>query len=326
MVNRNTSHISHVAQNEGRNSEKNFVASEDSSSCGKNTWESHKNGKDNKFPFYLKLSMFGILVLVLQCFNETTFGNTFECEDKFQGPMNLGANRSLGEFLKKVSSPKQKLKIASLPETSEEDSSITPYVEEEEEEDEEDDREKYRKMAEESYRQKMEERYKMAMEEEEARHVPGPGHNHHHHHHGPPKLTEEELIQLLKVLPPPPEALKRRFGITPGSSADKRFPFDSPEQLLQFLKFINEKHSMVCGNKSCCNTAGNCVEEDEEEEEGPSLIQNVIRDITNVAPVILPTIPPLLMMFIGTQKTYLLLYTLNLIKDAYFFLQRAKNQ
>ncbi|CAA9990298.1 Plasmodium exported protein, unknown function [Plasmodium knowlesi strain H] len=322
MVNRNSSYISHLAKNEGRESEKNFIATKVASSSDRDTSENHKIHHDNKLPFYLKLSMFGILVLVLQCFNENTFGNSFECENIMQeGALDLGVNRSLGELVKNVSTPKRTIKISNIPEKIEEESSISEYVEEvDNDDDEEDDKEKYRKMAEEAYKQKMEERYRMEMEEDGPTHVPGPGHN---HNHGPPNLSEEELIQLLKVLPPPPpEFFKRRFGIVPGSNADRRLPFNNPQQMLQFLKLVNEKHNMVCGNDSCCND-GNC---EEDEEENPSVIDNIIRDISNVAPVILPAIPPVLMMFIGTQRTYLLLYTLSLIKDAYNFIQRARNQ
>ncbi|GAB65076.1 hypothetical protein PCYB_042800 [Plasmodium cynomolgi strain B] len=311
MVNTNSSHISYFAQNEGRNTE-NVVAAKDSSSSGKSTWASHKANNGNKFPFYLKLSMFGILVLVLQCFNENTFGNTFECEKIMQeGALDLGANRSLGELIRKESTSKQAIKTGS----SSKGSSSSAHIEEVEDED--DDKKIYRKMAEESYKQKVEERYRAMSDDRPAR-VPGPRHN--HHSQGPPKMSEQELIQLLRMLPPPPPAMQRRLGIVPGSSADRRLPFDSPEQMLQFLKFMNDRQNMMCGNGSCCDT-GECGEEEEEK----SIIKNIIRDVSNVAPYVLPAIPPLLMMFIGTQRTYLLLYTLSLIKDAYNFLQRVNN-
>ncbi|KJP85802.1 hypothetical protein AK88_04561 [Plasmodium fragile] len=71
MVRTNSSHMSYMAKNEGRNNEKNVLEDKNSDSSGKDTLQGHKTAHgNNKFPFYLKLSMLGILVLVLQCFNE----------------------------------------------------------------------------------------------------------------------------------------------------------------------------------------------------------------------------------------------------------------
>ncbi|EUD66888.1 hypothetical protein C922_02874 [Plasmodium inui San Antonio 1] len=317
MVNTDCRNISHFAQNEERNTE-NVVAAEDSSTSGKGTWPSQKINNSSKFPFYLQLSMFGILVLVLQCFNENTFGNTFECENILQeAALDLGGNRILGESSKEAITPKE-VKTGSSSTKSEEASSSSAHVEEVEDED--DDKEMYRKMAEESYKQKVEERYRTMSDDIPAR-VPGPRQN--QNYQGLPKLSEQELIQLLKMLPPP-EAMQRRPGIVPGSNADRRLPFNSPEQMLQFLKSMNERQNMMAGNNAPCNCS-ECIEEDEEDEEGPKfIIKSIIRDISNVAPYVFPAIPPLLMMFIGTQKTYLLLYTLSLIQDAYNFLERIK--
>ncbi|CAI7718594.1 Plasmodium exported protein, unknown function [Plasmodium vivax] len=304
MVNTNSSNISLFAQNEVRNTE-NVVAAKDSSSSVKGTWAGHKTNNGNKFPFYLKLSMFGVLFLVLQCFNENAFGNTFECETRMQeGAFDLGVSRNLGETSKKASTSKQAVKAGSS-------------SNDEEAEDEDDDKDKYRKMAEEAYKQKVEERYKIMSDDKPTR-VPGPRHN----HQGPPKLSEQELIQLLRMLPPPPQAMQKRPRNVPGPSGDRRMPFDSPEQMLQFLKFMNDRQNMMAGNNNACCNFGEC---EEEEEEDKSIIKNIIRDVSNVAPLILPALPPLLMMFIGTQRTYLLLYTLSLVKDAYNFLQRVKN-
>ncbi|KJP85801.1 hypothetical protein AK88_04560 [Plasmodium fragile] len=251
-----------------------------------------------------------------QFVNENTFGSTFECENIIQeGGLELRVTRSLAELLSDGSTSTRTLKLGSPSKKCNEEISTPPHVEEVQ--DKQDDKEKYRKMAEESYKQKVEERYKTMMSDDMPIRVPRSRHN--HKHLGLPNLSEDDLIQLLKVLPPPPEALKRRLGIVPGSSADKRFPFDSPQQMLDFLKLMNDQHNLMSGDDSCCSVGESA---EEQEEQYPSIVKELISNVSNLAPVILPAIPPLLMMIIGTQKTYILLYTLSLLKDAYNFIQQ----
>ncbi|SBT86607.1 Plasmodium exported protein, unknown function [Plasmodium malariae] len=195
--------------------------------------------------------------------------------------------------------------------------------------------EKYRKMAEETYRKKLEERYKK-MTEEEPRHIPQPLPYPNNCPDIPPQLTEEQFIQLLKMLPPehllqlqqqmqPQQRLQAQGPINrmqemPSTSNGEGggFPFGSPEEMLQFMKFINERQNM---NQRC----GQVEVYDEGEGQKKSIIKNMFKDITKMSPMIWPAVPPLLMMFIGTQKTYLILYTLSLIQDAFNFVQKIRN-
>ncbi|GAW79587.1 Plasmodium exported protein, unknown function [Plasmodium gonderi] len=310
MVNASFNRITNVSRNEGRNHEC-AVTTKDSDSGSMGTWESQRTtNNNNKFPFYLKLSIFGILFLALQCFTENnTFGNSFDSEgiNTYGVSFDLRTNRNLGESLRKAKDVKETI--------LEEETSSAPRVQEVDDED--DKKKKNKKLAEEMYKKKMEERFK-TMSNNRPTHVPGPSHQHNHHL---PKLSDQELMQLLRFLPPPPQAMQRRPANQGGSNAGGRLPFESPEQMMQFLRFLNETQNMM-GNNACCKL-GECDEEEEIEKK--SVIKTMISDAFNVVPFLLPAVPPLLMMFIGTQRTYLLLYTLSLVKDAYDILQKMKN-
>ncbi|SBS91516.1 Plasmodium exported protein, unknown function [Plasmodium ovale] len=287
---------------------------------------SYRTSKTKKSPLYMKICVFTLLVFVMHCSNDS---NTFKKSSSGEGrnvekvTSDLRSNRCLAQIFKKLSEIKESIvgeKTANEDEEESDDEGegvSNPHVEEA---GHVKDEEKHRKLAEETYRKKVEERYghpgsKNSARRPEQRYQPPMNPN-----QFPPQISEQQLLQLLKHLPPPPVPMNRMPMNIPGPSGANRggLHFENPQQMMEFLKFMNER----AGNKMC-SLSGNC-EEVEEDDEEKTFLKKMANDIEQLIPVLLPALPPLLMMLLGTQKTYLVLYTLSLAKDAYVFLQRMK--
>ncbi|SBT31932.1 hypothetical protein POVWA2_009570 [Plasmodium ovale wallikeri] len=287
---------------------------------------SYRTSKTKKSPLYMKICLFTLFIFVMHCSNDN---NTFNKSSSSEGrnvekvTSDLRSNRCLAQIFKKLSEIKESLvgeKTANEDEEEsddEEEGVSNPQVEEAGDEKAE---EKHRKLAEETYKKKVEERYghpgsSNSARRPEQRYQPPMNPN-----QFPPQINEQQLLQLLKHLPPPPMPMNRMPMNIPGPAGANRggLHFENPQQMMEFLKFMNER----TGNKMC-SLSGNCEEEEEDDEE-KTFLKKMANDIEQLIPVVLPALPPLLMMLLGTQKTYLALYTLSLAKDAYVFLQRMK--
>ncbi|SCL81433.1 Plasmodium exported protein, unknown function, partial [Plasmodium berghei] len=149
---------------------------------------------------------------------------------------------------------------------------------------------------------------------------------------GMPMPSEDELKQMLKMfgqaMPQEnPGSSRRGHGKKPNNMPpmhiNQLLPIMNMLGLPNVNTFNKPSSDTKCDCSDCRKNAKTMSKGKKRKRRNlnTSIASNIVKHAVGYIPVILPLIPTLLLMFSGTRFTYVVLYTMSLIKDAYNFIQ-----